>query len=113
MAVSDDLRRLSQMDGIYVGYVVQTYSPFTGWFKGRLQQANDGNWIVRSSSQDGGVIGFQLGQVRPDWSSSESPNSGIMVSVPLVLNTTIGTQQQQISIGSVYLQQQLPLELTN
>jgi hypothetical protein len=116
MAVEDDLIRLSQMDSIYVGYSVQNMSgvlPFTSWFKGRLQQSNDGNWIVRSVSQDGAIIGFQLGQLLPNWNSFESPDTGITVGIPLLFNISIGAQQQSTDIGWVALQQQLPQELTN
>jgi hypothetical protein len=67
MTVQDDLHRLGQLDGIYLGWSVQNTSagapgaPVTIWYKGRLQQANDGNWIFRSISADGTVVGFQLG----------------------------------------------------
>ncbi len=116
MAVADDLIRLSQMDSIYVSYSVQNMSgdlPFTSWFKGRLQQANDGNWIVRSVSQDGAIVGFQLGPVLQNWQSSETPDTGITIGIPLIFNISIGAQQQSAAIGWVTLQQQLPQELTN
>jgi hypothetical protein len=51
MAVQDDVRRLSQLDSIYLGYNTQGMTnSVTGWHKGRLQQANDGTWIFRSSA---------------------------------------------------------------
>jgi len=109
MAVQDDLRRLTQVDSIYLGYSVQNTGgyPFTSWFKGRLQQANDGSWIVRSVSTDGAVSGFQLGQVEQNWQSTETPNTGIQVSIPL------GATPAQVIVGYIFLQQQLPQELTN
>jgi hypothetical protein len=131
MAVQDDLRRLTQVDSIYHGYSVMLTSttvsyPFTSWFKGRLQQANDGS-IVRSVSTDGAVSGFQLGSVQQNWQSTETPNTGITVSIPI--NQTVlvpagpppagplGPQQPggpvQITTGTIVLQQQLPQELTN
>jgi hypothetical protein len=96
MTVQDDLHRLGQLDGIYLGWSVQNTSagapgaPVTIWYKGRLQQANDGNWIFRSISADGTVVGFQLGPVSPSWTSNENP-----------------------AVATVYLQQQLPQEMTN
>jgi hypothetical protein len=128
MAVQDDLRRLTQVDSIYLGYSVLNMmgSPFTSWFKGRLQQANDGNWIVRSVSTDGAVSGFQLGLVQQNWQSTETPNTGITVSIPINLNVPsapsapvglpFGPGQPdpvQITTGTIFLQQQLPPELTN
>jgi hypothetical protein len=108
MAVQDDLRRLTQVDSIYLGYSVQSMGPpFTSWFKGRLQQANDGSWILRSVSSDGAVSGFQLGTVTPYWTSSEAPNTGITVTIP------ISGISVQMTSAFVYLQQQLPQELTN
>lgn len=118
MAVQDDLRRLSQGDSIYLGYTVLNTqgspvgaSPFVSWFKGRLQQSNDGHWIFRSVSTDGSVVGFQLGQPNDSWSSSESPNTGISVSIPIGI--TMAGAQAPTGIGFVTLQQQLPQELTN
>jgi len=117
MAVQDDLRRLTQVDSIYLGYTVQNYegSPFTSWFKGRLQQANDGSWIVRSVSTDGAVSGFQLGQVWQNWQSTEAPNTGITVSIPIMLSIPITTPTAPLPImaGMINLCQQLPQELTN
>jgi len=118
MAVQDDLRRLTQVDSIYLGYSVKNMDfgalPFTSWFKGRLQQANDGSWILRSVSSDGAVSGFQLGTVASTWTSSETPNTGITVTIPLSQTIQGGMGQAlQITAAIVYLQQQLPQELTN
>jgi hypothetical protein len=53
MAVQDDLRRLTQVDSIYLGYSVLNMmgNGFASWFKGRLQQANDGPLTRRWTSQ--------------------------------------------------------------
>jgi hypothetical protein len=118
MAVADDLRRLSQVDSIYIGYsvVISNFPspnspPFTSWFKGRLQQANDGSWIVRSDSSDGAIAGFQLGAATPSWQSSETPAGGTVISFPITIVQQPGNLQ--VPTGYVYLQQQLPQELTN
>jgi len=121
MAVLDDLRRLSQLDSIYLGYQVTNYlgpqlpgfPAVTSWYKGRLQQANDGSWIFRSISGDGTVCGFQLGGIQANWQSSETPTSGIQVSIPTNLSVPAGIAFTLVSTGSVLLQQQLPQELTN
>jgi hypothetical protein len=76
MAVQDDLRRLSQLDGIYLGWSVQgtaitsVPSALTSWYKGRVQEANDGTWTFRSVSSDGSVVGFQIGGSSLNWSST-------------------------------------------
>jgi hypothetical protein len=111
MAVQDDLRRLSQVDSIYLGTSLNSYpaGSVTSWYKGRLQQANDGSWIFRSISSDGTVVGFQLGPANQGWTSSETPPTGIVVTIPLTLNTP----PTFWVFASVSLQQQLPPELTN
>ena len=111
MAVQDDLRRLSQLDSIYLGNTLVSYPAggVTSWYKGRLQQANDGSWIFRSISSDGIVVGFQLGPTNQSWTSSESPSAGIIVTIPIAMY--IGSAG--IDPAIVYLQQQLPPELTN
>jgi hypothetical protein len=119
MAVQDDVRRLSQLDSIYLGYNTQGMtSSVTGWHKGRLQQANDGTWILRSSASDGSVVGFQLGLISSDWSSSESPSSGIVVQFQISQNLMAQPPVEPpetvfITFATVFLQQQLPAELTN
>jgi hypothetical protein len=117
MAVEDDLRRLSQLDSIYLasGLGVDPSSAVVGWYKGRLQQANDGSWIFRSISTDGTVCGFQLGKVTTNWTSSETPSSGITVNIQIIYQQqNVGGQPiTTIPFGGVLLQQQLPQELTN
>jgi hypothetical protein len=120
MAVQDDLRRLSQGDSIYLGHSIDITSmigaattTFVSWFKGRLQQSNDGNWIFRSVSADGSVVGFQLGAPNQNWSSSESPNTGISVFIPITILVPQPESQSLTPIGTVFLRQQLPRELTN
>jgi hypothetical protein len=88
MTVQDDVRRLSQLDSIYLGQTLfgPVASSVTCWYKGRLQQANDGSWIFRSSSSDGAVAGFQLGPVRHqqdsvDWTSNETPSATITAGI--------------------------------
>jgi hypothetical protein len=105
MAVLDDVRRLSQMDAIFLGMGFNFGgAAITNWHKGRLQQANDGSWIFRSISADGTMVGTQLGPVGPNWSSSESPAAGLVVSL-----TNNFSAQSTLNIN---LQQQLPQELT-
>jgi hypothetical protein len=115
MAVVDDLRRLSQLDSMFLGWSHQSSQSQTGgapilaWFKGRVQQANDGGWLFRSISSDGTLVGFQFGQITPSWSSSEAPATGISVTIPIMLSQAAFPTL----ISLIFLQQQLPLELTN
>jgi hypothetical protein len=118
MAVPDDLRRLSQMDSIFLGWIVISSTGFlTSWHKGRVQQAADGAWIFRSLSQDGSVIGYQLGFPANTWTSDEQPSTGITITIPIVQSIFVPVQPPippiELSLGRVILQQQLPQELTN
>ena len=118
MAVEDDLRRLSQMDSIFLGWYAATgpgSSTVASWYKGRVQQANDGNWLFRSISSDGSVVGFQLGMQSVGWASVETPAIGIAVTIPIYSVIVLPNQQvpTQLIVGSVVLRQQLPQELTN
>jgi hypothetical protein len=87
----------------------------SSWYKGRLLQANDGNWIFRSSSSDGSIVGFALAQVTSDWTSGETPSSGITVRFPIYTDLSVGNPPQtvRISFTWVLLKQQIPTELTN
>jgi hypothetical protein len=112
MTVQDDLRRLSELDSIYLGTSLMGYpaGSVTSWYKGRLQQANDGSWIFRSISLDGTVVGFQLGPANPGgWTSSETPSAGITVEILIAANAP----PSYFLFAKVFLQQQLPPELTN
>ncbi len=56
-------------------------------FRGRLRQALNGNWVFNASTGQNGVVGFMLGSsVNATWSSSESPASGLQVTIPLAMN---------------------------
>ena|SRR6516165_7112335 len=107
MAVQDDVRRLSQMDSIFLGtaFAAGPNSPITTWYKGRLQQANDGSWIFRSTSLDGTIVGTQLGPITNNWQSSETPATGVVVAIGIPLTGVTGL--------NFTLQQTLPQELTN
>jgi len=116
MTVQDDVRRLSQLDSIYLAHTL--YSNVSGfgfitWHKGRLQQANDGSWIFRSISSDGTVVGFQLGPPTANWTSNETPATGITVQIQIKQSFAVPNGSITLFIGAVFLQQQLPQELTN
>ena len=82
MAVIDDVRRLMQLDFMFLGVsYLSSSSSQTVWHKGRIQQANDGTFIFRSISSDGTVVGAQLGNVGAQWSSTETIGGGISVQI--------------------------------
>ena len=123
MAVEDDLRSLSEVRGnIYLGWALGGVGPvaegaFTVWHEGKLQQANDGNWIFRSSSSDGSIVAFQLGFPRQEppttaWQSVGSAREGIVVRFPCMEWPGGGGGAPQ-PVGSVQLRQQLPQNVTN
>jgi hypothetical protein len=113
MAVIDDLRRLMQLDFMFLGITYSTLTAGGGasatvWHKGRVQQANDGSFIFRSISQDGTVVGVQLGQVTGQWTSTETVPAGIQVQIPVAVAVGIGN-----NLGlQILLAQSLPQELT-
>src|SRR5262245_47395419 len=114
MAVQDDLRRLSQVDSIFLGW---SFFPgaITSWYKGRVQQAADGTWIFRSISQDGSIVGYQLGVPGSNWSSNETPSTGIIVTISIIQTIVVPVQPPippiELPLGRAILQQQLPQEL--
>jgi len=77
------------------------------WHKGRVQQANDGSFIFRSISQDGTVVGVQLGQVAGNWNSSETVAGGINVEILVSVGNLPGGVDLRIIVA-----QSLPQELT-
>jgi hypothetical protein len=118
MAVEDHLRLLSEMRGnIYLGsYLGNTVMGPVSWYEGRLQQANDGSWIFRSSSSDGTIVAFQLGRLTDhEWHSAESPQEGITVSFLVKATIPIPGQAnpQIVNFGIVALRSQLPQQVTN
>jgi hypothetical protein len=123
MAIQDDVRRLSQLASIYLahgfigidqsltGQVVPFVVPFSVWYKGRLQQANDGNWIFRSISMDGTIVGFQLGSIDSTWTSIEDIHTGLVVRIQrLVIGSSASGAPSQLSID-IRLAEQLPQEI--
>lgn len=122
MAIQDDVRRLSQMASIYLaqGFIGTDQSlpaqlfvvPFAIWLKGRLQQANDGNWIFRSISMDGTVVGIQLGPFDSNtWSSTEDIHTGLVVLVRQVLIGSSAPGAPSQLVLTIRLAEQLPQEL--
>src|SRR5215471_7259868 len=83
MAVIDDVNRLAAMDVVYLS---RTFGQSTEVFRGRLHQSLSGSWVFNSSTGQNGAVGFVLGLVNSgSWLSSETPSSGITVSITNVL----------------------------
>lgn len=114
MAVSDDLKTLADQDVLYLTWtltpVVEESLPNPGppppilVYRGRLRQAISGNWIFDSSTGASGATGLLLGQENISWVSSESPASGLEVTIAWELATPAGveaTMQQVVIIGTV------------
>jgi hypothetical protein len=100
------------MDSIYFsqGVISATSGGVIIWYKGRLQQSNSGAWIFRSISQDGTIIAAELGPSQDTCKSSETPANGIKIIIPI---TIPAEGPNPVQVGWLYLQQQLPQELTN
>lgn len=108
MAVIDDVRRLMQLDFLFLGVAYSSTSATqTVWHKGRVQQANDGTFLFRSISPDGTIVGVQLGNVTGQWSSTESVGGGISIQIVVATVTALGGLGLQLILA-----QSLPQELT-
>jgi hypothetical protein len=126
MSIQDDVRRLTQEASIYLGHKFRgqnegrtgefLITPFAIWYKGRLQQANDGNYIFRSISSDGTIVAFQLGPLDSEtWTSTEDVHTGLVVQITQVIAGSwpiggVGAVDQKLSL-EIRLSQQLPQEI--
>jgi hypothetical protein len=57
-------------------------------FRGRLRQALSGDWVFNASTGQNGVVGFMLGSVGSNWNSSESPATGLQITITFQLAAT-------------------------
>jgi hypothetical protein len=87
VALTDDLNKLAAQDVVYVTRKVGN-GP-TEVFRGRLRQALNGDWVFNASTGQNGVMGFILGGVSPSWNSSESPTTGLQITVSFPTNPGI------------------------
>ena len=105
MALADDLNKLAAQD---VVYLTRTFSVSLGGagstevFRGRLRQALNGDWVFNASTGQNGVVGFMLGGVGENsWGSSESPASGLRITITFVLLSTMLETQQVGTLNEV------------
>lgn len=56
--------------------------------QGRLRQALSGDWVFNASTGQNGVVGFMLGSVGSNWNSSESPATGLQITITFQLAAT-------------------------
>jgi hypothetical protein len=109
MAVSDDLNRLAAQDVVY--FLRYTYGggppSAREVFRGRLRQSLTSQWVFNASTGQNGVVGFILGGVGPTWSSSESPSSGIQVTINNAILSGNPALIEQIVLTSL-----IPVEFT-
>lgn len=105
MAVVDDLKRLADLD---VVYLTQSFVAFEGWprvvYRGRLRQSLGGEWLFFASTDQNGVLGFGLGLPTGTWSSSETPRTGIRVNAmfPFSVQPPTGILNVCIELSSVF-----------
>lgn len=107
MAVSDDLNRLAAQDVVYLVRSIGT----SELFRGRLRQALDGTWVFNTSTGQNGVVGVNLGAVSSDWSSSESPSTGIVVRAFITLFLSPAHPHQPLT-ENIVLTNVIPAEFT-
>ncbi|MGA9677787.1 MAG: hypothetical protein WBR28_21930 [Mycobacterium sp.] len=80
MAVADDLQKLAALDVCYLAAPWVT-TPAVMYLQGRLRESVKGNWVFTTSLGQSGVVGFDLGTQTTNWTSSESPATGLQVNV--------------------------------
>src|SRR5215472_11634561 len=83
MAVTDDPNRLAAQDVVYLSRVMLGggNSSAREVFRGRLRQTLDASWVFILFIGQSGVVGFDLGGVTQNSTSSETPAGGIQVSI--------------------------------
>jgi len=97
VALTDDLNKLAAQDVVYLtrttslsfpGFPAGTLAAGTTEVsRGRLRQALNGDWVFNASTGQNGVVGFVLGKAAedqtswPSWSSSESPATGVQITI--------------------------------
>jgi hypothetical protein len=79
MAVIDDLNRLAALDVVNLRRSIG--GPTAEVFRGRLRQSLYGSWVFNASTGSNGAVGFVLGGPNQYWSSSETPATGIVISI--------------------------------
>ena len=99
MTMSDDLNRLAAQDIVYltraiaapvdIGGSIALSPGSTEVFRGRLRQALNGDWVFNASTGQNGVVGFLLGGVG-NWSSSESPATGLQITMTFLVLQPVG-----------------------
>jgi hypothetical protein len=122
MALADDLNKLATQD---VVYLTRTFSGMgiqgpqghgsTEVFRGRLRQALNGDWVFNASTGQNGVVGFVIGSINQNsWISSESPASGLQVTVTFnALMVIVPNQENQAVTEVVVLTNVIPADFTD
>jgi hypothetical protein len=117
MALTDDLNRLAAQDVIYLTRTFSSQSDqprgSTEVLRGRLRQALNGDWVFNASTGQNGAVGFVLGNTNQgSWNSSESPASGLQVTVTLtVFSVMLGTLQVLTEV--IVLTNVIPTDFTD
>lgn len=88
MALADDLNKLGAQEVVYLTRTFEGPAAGGGLtgsrevFRGRLRQALNGDWVFNASTGQNGVVGFVLGGVdQNSWTSSESPATGLQITI--------------------------------
>jgi hypothetical protein len=84
MAVDDDLRRLADLDTVYLSRTFFGTGAYPAdWYRGRFRQAANGEWVFNAYTGAEGVVGFELGVANTStWQVNESPAGGLIISAP-------------------------------
>lgn len=101
MATIDDVNRLAAQDVVYLTRNINGSSAEV--FRGRLRQSLSGTWVFNSSTGQNGAVGFMLGGVTQNWTSSESPRAGIVINITnqIFSGQNIGNISEYIALTNV------------
>jgi hypothetical protein len=100
MAVADDLKKLAALDVCYLS-AAWVNTNVVIFLQGRLRQSIGSEWIFTTSLGQSGVVGFDLGIQTEQWTSSESPATGLKVNVIQAASVPGGQIQIVLTLSSV------------
>jgi hypothetical protein len=80
MAVLNDLQTLAAQDASYLS-APWGVGGITLVLQGRLRQSVTGHWVFSTSLGQSGVVGLDLGTLNANWTSAETPATGLQIQV--------------------------------
>jgi hypothetical protein len=108
--------QLAQQDVVYLTQVLSSSGTgsSTTIFRGRLHQALSGNWVFNTSTGQNGVAGIDLGQPTANWTSSNTPVGGLLITITNPLASQVQTAGGLVDFAeSITLTSVIPADLAD